>query len=365
MKQKTFLLASLLVGTISLSAQITSSKIIEKGSSGLYKSIAVSDNSLSDYVIYRPQNLQQIKERIGTIPLFIFANGGCNDTSIPHEKFLSEIASHGYIVIALGALQNELHDREIKKTQEKMIPREIDWMLSQNANPDSEYYNIISTDKIAIGGQSCGGADALSVASDPRVKTYLLFNSGMGDMTMFGATPQSIYNTHAPIIYIAGGPSDVAYANAQKDFERITHTPVVFTNLTNGGHGGTFDQQYGGTYSKMTLDWLDFIFNGANKEALFIDADLTNYPGWTLMSKNFEKNSPSVSADLTKANTDASFTAKIDSVLQALVDQGKISCVSAFVGKGGDVVYSNAFGYKDVENKIPARSEERRVGKEC
>ena len=125
--KKPSLFLSIAFSSLSLFGQITDSKIIDKGSSGRFKSFAVSEKSLPDYVVYRPKNLKQVKKRSGSIPLFVFANGGCNDTSIPYERFLSELASHGYIVIALGSLQNDLNDREIKKTQEKMIPKAIDW----------------------------------------------------------------------------------------------------------------------------------------------------------------------------------------------------------------------------------------------
>jgi CubicO group peptidase (beta-lactamase class C family) len=45
---------------------------------------------------------------------------------------------------------------------------------------------------------------------------------------------------------------------------------------------------------------------------------------------------------------------EIDSLLQSYVDQEKTNCVVGFVAKGGQVVYHEAFGWKDVENKIPA-----------
>jgi CubicO group peptidase (beta-lactamase class C family) len=44
----------------------------------------------------------------------------------------------------------------------------------------------------------------------------------------------------------------------------------------------------------------------------------------------------------------------IDSLLQCFVDQKKVSCVAALVAKGGRVVYKKAFGWKDVENRVPA-----------
>jgi CubicO group peptidase (beta-lactamase class C family) len=44
----------------------------------------------------------------------------------------------------------------------------------------------------------------------------------------------------------------------------------------------------------------------------------------------------------------------IDSLLQSYVDQKKTSSVTAFIAQGGNVIYKKAYGFKDIENKIPA-----------
>lgn len=44
----------------------------------------------------------------------------------------------------------------------------------------------------------------------------------------------------------------------------------------------------------------------------------------------------------------------IDSLLQSFVKDKKTNAVTAFVAKGGNVIYKKAFGLKDIENNIPA-----------
>ncbi len=44
----------------------------------------------------------------------------------------------------------------------------------------------------------------------------------------------------------------------------------------------------------------------------------------------------------------------MDSLLQSFVDEGKLNSVAGFVAKGGNIVYKKAFGWKDMENRIPA-----------
>lgn len=59
-------------------------------------------------------------------------------------------------------------------------------------------------------------------------------------------------------------------------------------------------------------------------------------------------------ADLSALNIQSNKVKSLDSLLQAFVDNKKLSCVAAFVAKGGTVVYKKAFGLKDIENQVPA-----------
>jgi CubicO group peptidase (beta-lactamase class C family) len=55
-----------------------------------------------------------------------------------------------------------------------------------------------------------------------------------------------------------------------------------------------------------------------------------------------------------KAGASRAEIAKMDALLQSFVDQQKLSSVVGFVAKDGNVVYDRAFGWKDVENHVPA-----------
>lgn len=270
-------------------AQIIKQKVVDEGGSGPYKAIAVTEATLTNYVVYRPADIVAATQKEGKLPVLVYANGGCSDTSITHERVLSEIASHGYIVIAIGAMQMDIHDRKHNSTPGSMLTDAIDWIVKKSSESESDYYQKVAIDKISAGGQSCGGAQVLSVASDKRIKSYLMYNTGMGEMEMAGASKESLKNLHAPVIYIIGGPSDVAFANAEKDYERINHVAVAFADLTEGGHMGTFGDLYGGSFSKMSIDWLDWQFKGKDCSSLFLENDLTAYPGWTMKTKNFNK----------------------------------------------------------------------------
>ncbi|AHM58709.1 beta-lactamase [Flammeovirgaceae bacterium 311] len=62
--------------------------------------------------------------------------------------------------------------------------------------------------------------------------------------------------------------------------------------------------------------------------------------------------------DLETVGTSAEKIAGMDSLLQSFVDQKKASSVVVFVAKGGKVVYKKAFGWKDLENQVPAKADD-------
>lgn len=270
-------------------------KVPDYGGSGRHKAVAVRERSLPDFVVYRPMNLDAAMTvgRLGMfatgqpkkekLPVLIFCNGGCMDTSIGYENMLTDIASYGYVVVAIGELQMMAQHEKDQHTPSSMVKRALDWICS----PASPYYNYIDTEKIAAAGHSCGGAQVLANAADPRLKTYLILNAGMGKMTMADAGAKSLKNLHGPILYLVGGTSDVAWQNAQQDYKAIKRVPVVLADNTQSGHGGTYEQPNGGANARMVRAWLDWQLKGRQEnEKLFIDGDLTGYDGFTIQHKN-------------------------------------------------------------------------------
>ena len=280
----------LLAGAVfALPAETIKTKIIENGGAGSFKAVAVKDSEMPDFVIYRPQNLSEAaagKE----LPVLMWATGACFDTNIDYERFLNEIASHGYIVMAIGEMQDDRSDREIGHTESSELKRGLDWLLAQASLPGSDYYNVIDSGKVAAAGHSCGGAQVLYNAADPRLSTCLIMNAGMGDIEMAGASRESLHALHTPMLYVTGGTDDIAYLNAEKDYQRITHVPVVWANHPASGHGGTYGNPNGGDYARIVIDWLDWQMKGAtSRSAIFSDGVPEGYEGWSVQSKNFAK----------------------------------------------------------------------------
>jgi len=276
------------VAILYTAAQPLKTRVIDEGGTGTFKALAVKEHRMEDFVVYRPKDLLHVHARCGALPLLLFGNGGCSDTSVGYERMLSEVASHGYIVVAIGEMRDSLNERPIGQTESAELMRGLELMLQQNRTKGTDYYHIIDTAKIAAAGHSCGGAQVLYNAGDPRLKTYLILNAGMGDMEMAGASRGSLSRLHAPILYVVGGPKDVAFQNAQKDYERISHVPVCLANHPASGHGGTYHDKYGGDYGRLVLSWLDWHLKGRQENAkIFLAEKPTGYDGWELKNKNF------------------------------------------------------------------------------
>lgn len=282
----TFVLAA--SATMAGMAQTVKSKMVDEGGTGTFKAIAVKEQAMTDFVIYRPKDLMHAHARCGALPLLLFGNGGCSDTSVGYERMLTEVASQGYIVVAIGEFQNKRFDRQEGQTESSELTRGLELMLRLNRTRGTEYFHMVDTTRIAAAGHSCGGAQVLHHAADPRLKTYLILNAGMGDMEMAGASRASLPRLHAPILYIVGGPGDVAYENAQKDYARISHVPVCLANHPVSGHGGTYGDPFGGDYGRLVTEWLDWHLKGKQENAkTFLTTKPKGYDGWDLKAKNF------------------------------------------------------------------------------
>lgn len=257
----------------------------------MFRAVAVSEESLPGFVVYRPEDMLRASARENKLPILIWCNGACSDTSIDYERMLVDLASHGYVVIALGDIKFTPDERVVAHTTQEMVRKAIDWIKGESARDNSPYKGNVDTERIAAAGHSCGGAQVLANASDSDLKTCLILNAGMGDMEMAGASRESLCHLTVPVLYMTGGPEDVAYSNALLDYDRISGVPVTHADLATAGHGGTYHEQRGGDFGRMVRDWLDWQLKGKeSNKRIFAQNDTMTYPGWTIRSKGYGNN---------------------------------------------------------------------------
>ena len=283
----------LMLGTACKSGPVapvaTQSKVVEDGGTGPYKVLMLEDPSLEAHTIFAPQDLAPFGKK-NPLPVLVWGNGACTNSPWEHYKFLNEIASHGFLVIATGYIpMEEKPYRGPMSTSAQQI-ESIDWAIAQNADKNSPYYGRIDVDHIAAAGMSCGGLQTLDNATDPRLKTIMICNSGLfinpGTAVPNMPMPQKerLQEITVPVIYILGGPEDIAYENGMDDFHRLVKVPAFAANYPVG-HGGTYRQDHGGEFTVPALAWLQWQLKGDQEAAkLFqgVDCGLANREGWTV-----------------------------------------------------------------------------------
>jgi hypothetical protein len=262
--------------------------------------------SLPKHVVYRPANLAALgAQKLGVVA---WGNGGCSNDGASSRFHLLELASHGYLVIASGRTLSgpgapAAEPRAPAQAGQPLPPRTLatdltdalDWALAENGRGGSPYFGRIDPNQIALSGWSCGGLQALRVANDPRVRTVVMHNTGVlneGPSTTIPGmdiTKDALANFHTPVIYIMGGPADIAYSNGMDDFARVAQVPIAIANLPVG-HGGTFQEPNGGAAAAVAVSWLEWQLRGdaaAARQFVGDDCGLCRDSRWTFERKSF------------------------------------------------------------------------------
>ncbi|TRZ66530.1 MAG: alpha/beta hydrolase [Rhodocyclaceae bacterium] len=295
---------------------------------GPFPAIMESDPGLLTHTIYRPQDLGALGS--ARLPIVAFANGACNNLGNSFRYFLTEIASHGFMAIAIGPIGPNVHEfgssgfgqpapgspaaalaaagklvsatpasgpGPAYTTATQLIDA-MDWAQKENTRRDGAYFGKLDTGQIAVMGMSCGGLQAIDAAHDPRVKTLGVWNSGAYpsdhramEIAAARATKASVMTLQLPTIYVTGDPSDVAFANAEDDFTRIAGVPLFRAWREKTGHSGTYRESNGGEFATVAVTWLLWQLKGDRTAARMFtgpDCGLCRQPEWHVRRKNID-----------------------------------------------------------------------------
>lgn len=274
-------------------SKIATSRVVEDGGTGAYSAIMYADSSLATHTIFRPKDLSVFGDK-NKLQIIAWGNGACANSPWEHINFLSEVASHGFLAIAIGPMPQEGQRGGGRSTSSQLIDA-INWAVAQNSDKASALYNKIDVSKIAVSGMSCGGLQTLEVAPDPRITTAIVCNSGIignggGMPGMPALTKDHLAKLHTPTLYLLGGESDIAYKNGMDDFSRINHVPVFVANM-DVGHGGTYSQPHGGEFAKVATDWFKWQLKGDKEAAKMFTGnpcELSKSTVWTVEKKNLQ-----------------------------------------------------------------------------
>ena len=288
--------------------------------SGPFKAIMAVENGLPEQVAYYPADLTRLSAK--KLPVVVWGNGACINAGNRFRQYLTEIASHGYLVISGGAMA----DKEFEVgPQENPTPRApgaaasqrgmppapdpanppgrvtmpilkhaIDWALEQNANSASRFHGTLDVAHIVVMGQSCGGGLAVQLAAeDARVTGLGVWNSGAGLGSATAGTSIPLERIRGPVLIVTGAePLDIAFASGKSTFERLNHVPVFYGWREDMPHIGTYGAANGGELGRIAWQWLDWTTRadpGAAKVFAGPSCSLCKDPAWHISRKLVDK----------------------------------------------------------------------------
>jgi len=273
---------------------------------GSYKVIMEVDETLPDHTIYRPEDLKSFPKK-DHLPIVIMSGPGCNTDGDFYRPFWTEIASHGYIVFAIGKpIGNGQFPRPWINTADDYLTA-LNWIFSENSRKGSKFFGKVDISKVALYGQSCGGIQALRIADDPRVTTLVFWNSSSLLMGNVGPTDNTkrlnttsdlmgnrdlkkiLLSLNIPIAYFVGD-TDMARQRALDDFNDLQNVPVFYAvrEIPGDSHGGTYFHTNGGAFGPVGVAWLNWITKGDKKAAELFKGDpcpLAIDPKWIEIKK--------------------------------------------------------------------------------
>ncbi|MEO8306900.1 MAG: alpha/beta hydrolase [Pseudomonadota bacterium] len=245
---------------------------------GPYRVVRLVESDFPEHTVYRPADMS----RAGKLPVIAFGNGACRNTSSEYAGFLSELASHGYLIVAVGrddlpfdpspnAPKTSPTGRLMQVIDEKALIGAVDWALARNADSSSVYHRRLRVNRIAYMGHSCGGMQALTASADPRTTTTVVLNSGYyrtPPANPPGPLParRRWSELHAPTAIFTGGPRDVAYRIATSSYEDgvAANLPMFLASYPLVQHSGAYvapDREW----TRVVLAWLDWQLKGDRK----------------------------------------------------------------------------------------------------
>jgi hypothetical protein len=243
---------------------------------------------LPTHTIYYPTDLSAFPSK-EKLPVLVWGNGACANDGKRFEKTLTKVASHGFLVVAVGLFEPK---EGSPSTTGKQMIEGIDWAMKANANGPLK--GKVDIDHVAIMGQSCGGLMTIEAAHDPRVDTIGVVNSGVynagpnSGRSITTATKDTLKTIHSPALYINGGDADAAFPNSNDDFEKINSTPIFYGSMNGAGHIATHRHKNGGRFAEVITAWLQYQLKGDTEAAkMFTGAacGLCADPAWTVKRK--------------------------------------------------------------------------------
>ena len=238
------------------------------------------------YTVYRPSNPAAVGR---PMPVLVFGNGACAHTNGSEVvQALTFIAARGFVVVNTASVDGSPNGVQSGSPIPSLLTEGISWAERENSRSSSALYQRLDLSKVSSAGHSCGGLEALVAGQDRRVKSVVSLDSGFFADASFGYPRSELNKLHTPVMFMDGGPSDIAYDNTRANYD-LTQVPAVLAEHPQAGHTGFIT---GGQMTEgMTavVHFLDMTLNGNPVARAYIlsPSGLAVRAPWTVRSKNF------------------------------------------------------------------------------
>ncbi len=196
--------------------------------------------SCSLHIVFYPEALESSDQ---TWPVIVWANGTMC-APVLYTSLLKNLAAQGFIVVTNSDVMNGNGKTQVAA---------LDWILAQNANPESVFYGKVDTLRLAAAGHSQGGRSVVNAcASDSRFACAVsIAGSPFSSEAKKLSTPTLFLTGTLDTIVLAAMWVKPAYNNCKG--------PAVYASLKNGIHTTCMlsADKYVGYMALWLRAWLD------------------------------------------------------------------------------------------------------------
>lgn len=263
-------------GVVASSSGASFPAVSDLGGDGPYSPMTVmSTGPNGAYTIYRPMELAPGGAKN---PVVAWMSGGGSTPS--QYELLPHLASHGFVVVASNTSPGVGQEVELGKE----LLAGIDWMLKENADSASPFFEKLDASKVASMGYSMGALATTTIGADPRLTTTIHISGG-------NMTTDRVKMLHAPAAFVCGASGvDIAGANCATDFDAAT-SPVFYAVFNGGDHLGVRTQPYAGRIQVLVTGWLRWqLMSDMSLASMFVgdQCTLCKDPNWTVKQKDLQ-----------------------------------------------------------------------------
>ncbi|KAK0614439.1 hypothetical protein B0T14DRAFT_309274 [Immersiella caudata] len=269
----------------SLLTQLALAGAISAAGTGPYSAEWTQDPTAPNHVIYAPSELPAGLR----LPVLIWGQGACSFNALTFDAFLKEVASHGVFILSNGTPNGPANPdgmAEASYPNPVLHNEGLDWVTKHAGKGN---YSHVDASRLAVAGMSCGGIQAYAVQHDPRVTAIGIFNSGIRNQTEEAMSLAD--RITKPIFYFIGGPTDIAYPNAERDYTRLAKTTPKWKGNLPVGHGGDYHLENGGEFGVAASNWVKWVLRGDWRSSEYFTGSApgsAKRTGWDVVFESLE-----------------------------------------------------------------------------